>query len=124
MLTNEIADKISLTKTLAGAVLLGIATSVPELTITLRLFKLRNYNIAVGNIVGSNLFNFLILVVADCIAVNKDIYVMPGIEVIQLMICGVISTILFYIMLKFRNKKTLMICNLGIITSYLAFLLW
>lgn len=123
VLTNEISDKIELTKTWAGAILLGVATSVPELTTSLRLFKLKNYNIAVGNIVGSNLFNFLILVVADFVAINRQIYVTPGTEVMKLMICGIAAIILFYIMLRFRNKKTEIICPAGIVLSYAAFLL-
>ena len=123
VLTNEISDKMELTKTWAGAILLGVATSVPELTTSLRLFKLKNYNIAVGNIVGSNLFNFLILVAADFVAINRQIYTQPGMEVMKLMACGAAATILFYIMLKFRNKKTQIICPAGIVLSYVAFLL-
>ena len=123
VLTNEISDKLELTKTLSGAILLGVATSVPELTTSLRLFKLKNYNIAVGNIVGSNLFNFLILVVADFVTVNKQIYITPGEEVMKLMVCGIAAAALFYIMLKYRNKKTQFICPIAIVASYVAFLL-
>ena len=123
VLTNEISDKMELTKTWAGAILLGVATSVPELTVSLRLFKLKNYNIAVGNIVGSNLFNFLILVATDFVAINREIYLQPGLEVMKLMVCGVAATALFYILLKFRNKKTQLICSIGIVLSYAAFLL-
>ena len=123
VLTNEISEKLDLAKYMAGAILLGIATSIPEVTTTLRLFRLKNYNIAMGNIIGSNLFNFLILVVADLVAINREIYVTPGTEVMKLMICGVAATLLFYIMLKFRNKKTQVLCPAGIVLSYAAFLL-
>ena len=64
-LTDQISVKLNLGQGLAGALFLGIATSLPELASTITLFKMRNYNIAVGNIVGSNLFNFIILSVAD-----------------------------------------------------------
>lgn len=123
VLTNEISDKIELTKTWTGAILLGVATSVPELTTSLRLFKLKNYNIAVGNIVGSNLFNFLILVAVDFVTVNRQIYMEPGMEVIKLMVCGMVATLLFYTMLKFRNRKTQLLCPAGIVLAYAAFLL-
>ncbi len=123
VLTNEISDKLELTKTLSGAIFLGVATSVPELTTSLRLFKLKNYNIAIGNIIGSNLFNFLILVVADFVAVNRQIYVTPGAELMKLLISGIAATILFYVMLKYRNKKTQILCPAGIVLAYVAFLL-
>lgn len=122
VLTSEISDKLELTKYWAGAILLGVATSIPEVTTSLRLFKLKNINIAVGNIIGSNMFNFLILVVADMVSLHKDVYVTPGIEVIKLLVAGTIATLLFFVMLKFKNKKTQMLCPLGIIACYGAFL--
>lgn len=122
VLTNEISNKLELTKYWAGAILLGVATSIPEVTATLRLFRLRNINIAVGNIIGSNLFNFLILVVADMVSLHKDVYVTPEFEVIKLMIAGVVATVMLYIMLRFKNKKTQVFCSAGIIVAYLGFL--
>ncbi len=123
VLTNEISVKLELTKSVAGAVLLGVATSVPEVTATSRLFRLKNFNIAVGNIIGSNLFNFLILVVADVLAVRSDIYVTPEFGVVKLLAAGIIATTLLYVMLRFKGKKTQVLCSLGIISSYFAFLL-
>ena len=123
VLTSEISEKLELTKSLAGAIFLGVATSIPEVTATLRLFKLKNINIAVGNIIGSNLFNFLILVVADMVSLKRNIYITPEMEVFQLMAAGMVSTLLFYVMLKYKNKKTQIICPVGIIASYAAFLL-
>ena len=123
VLTSEISDKLELTKSLAGAIFLGVATSIPEVTATLRLFKLKNINIAVGNIIGSNLFNFLILVVADMVSLKRNIYITPEMEVFQLMAAGMVSTLLFYVMLKYKNKTTQVVCPLGIIASYVTFLL-
>ncbi len=124
VLTNEISNKLELTKYWAGAILLGVATSIPEVTTSLRLFKLKNINIAVGNIIGSNLFNFLILVVADIVSLKKDVYVTPELEVVKLLIAGIVATLLFFVMLKYRNKKTQTMCPLGIIACYAAFLLF
>ena len=122
VLTNEISNKLELTKFWAGAILLGVATSVPEVTATLRLFRLKNINIAVGNIIGSNLFNFLILVVADMVSVTKAVYITPEMEVIKLMFAGIAATIMLYVMLRFKNKKTQFFCSAGIIAAYMGFL--
>ena len=43
-----------------GAILLGITTSLPEVVTTFSLIKLNNYNMAISNIIGSNIFNFLV----------------------------------------------------------------
>ena len=48
-----------------GAILLGITTSLPEVVTTFSLIKLNNYNMAIYNIIGSNIFNFLVLSISD-----------------------------------------------------------
>ena len=63
--TDAIASRYKIGTTLAGALLLGVATSLPELTSSINLAKLGNFNAMTGNILGSNLFNFAILTVAD-----------------------------------------------------------
>lgn len=64
-ITNEFSG---LGDTFAGALFLGVATSLPELTATITLCKKRNYNAAIGDIVGSSVFNFFILSIADLIS--------------------------------------------------------
>ncbi len=63
--TDIIAETYNIGATLAGALLLGVATSLPELTSSIELARLGNFNAMAGNILGSNLFNFAILTVAD-----------------------------------------------------------
>ncbi|TMW74045.1 sodium:calcium antiporter [Alteribacter natronophilus] len=48
-----------------GSFLIAAATSLPEVVTVLVALRLANYNMAVGNILGSNVFNMLILVLAD-----------------------------------------------------------
>jgi len=54
--------------TIAGAIFLGVATSLPEVISTFHLFKLKNLNAGLGNMIGSCTFNFLILAFADVIS--------------------------------------------------------
>lgn len=122
-LTDQISVKLSLGQGLAGALFLGIATSLPELASTITLFKMRNYNIAVGNIVGSNLFNFIILAVADVLSLGSGVYALPDDKTIALLIFGLVATPLFWIMLRFKNRTTQGVCSVGIIGCYVAFLL-
>lgn len=46
-------------ETLVGLTVVGIGTSIPELTVTMTALKSRQTGIAVGNLIGSNIFNFL-----------------------------------------------------------------
>ncbi|WP_234400622.1 sodium:calcium antiporter [Virgibacillus senegalensis] len=50
---------------LAGTLLLAVATSLPELTATVSAAAIGNADIAIGNGLGSIIFNFLVLFVLD-----------------------------------------------------------
>jgi len=68
-MTDLIKHEIAwLNGTIAGAIFLGVATSLPEVISTFHLFKLKNLNAGLGNMIGSCTFNLLILVFADVIS--------------------------------------------------------
>lgn len=65
-LADEIADRTGVGKGLIGAILLGTATSLPELiTSASSIAIVGNPDLALGNIFGSNLFNLLIIAILD-----------------------------------------------------------
>ena len=121
-ITDELSVRLNLGKTVAGALFLGVATSLPETASTFTLFKIKNYDIAVGNIVGSCLFNFTILSVADFFYRGGGIYTIADTSTMNLIIFASVASVLAGVLLKFRNKATAIICPVGIIASYIAFL--
>ncbi|MBQ5590130.1 MAG: cation transporter [Clostridia bacterium] len=122
--TDKIAIEFNLGAGIAGAIFLGVATSLPELVSTASLFKMKNYNIAIGNIIGSNIFNFFILSVADvCYFGEKSVYDYSDPKNINLLIFGLIASVLMLLGFKFKNKITQVICPLAVIACYVAFLL-
>ena len=125
--TDIIAARLNLCASLAGALLLGIATSLPELTSCVSLVKIGNFNVSVGNIVGSNLFNFLIIFISDVLFIGGTVYDFAESQTRNLVIFGIISTILLLTVLKIKdkvkNKYILYIPSIGIIVSYLLFMI-
>ena len=122
--TDEIATRLHLGEGLAGAIFLGIATSLPELASTVALFRIKNYNIAIGNIIGSNIFNFIILAVADLVYFGShSVYDFSDPKNINLLVFGLASMLIFVFMAKFKNKATQIFCSLGMLACYFAFLL-
>ena len=121
-ITDELSVRLNLGKTVAGALFLGVATSLPETASPFTLFKIKNYDIAVGNIVGSCLFNFTILSVADFFYRGGGIYTIADTSTMNLIIFASVASVLAGVLLKFRNKATAIICPVGIIASYIAFL--
>lgn len=129
--TDLISIKLKLGAGLAGALFLGIATSLPELTSSISLARMENFNMVTGNIVGSNLFNFLILFIADVLYLGDGIYNFADRQNINLVLFGAIATIFMGILLALNSKKKIkknmivsVLLSIGIITSYVLFLVF
>ena len=54
--------------TFGGSLFLGVATSLPEVTATITLFRKKNFDAAYGDIFGSCVFNIIILALADALS--------------------------------------------------------
>lgn len=121
-ITDDIAERLDLGAGLAGALFLGVATSLPEVTSTIALFRIRNYNIAVGNIIGSNVFNFFVLGIADFVSSGQGVYSFADEKVQHLLIFGSIAMPLVAAMLLSRRPAVRALCAAGMVVCYLLFL--
>ena len=122
-ITDDIAERLHLGSGLAGALFLGVATSLPEVTSTISLFRMRNFDIAFGNIAGSNVFNYVVLALADVLYAGGSVYHFGDEKVVNLTIFGLLSTAGVFVMLKSRSWWMKAIMALGTIACYFAFLL-
>ena len=122
-ITDDLATKYNIGAGLAGAIFLGVATSLPEVSSTIALIRMRNFNIAVGNIVGSNLFNFLILCVADILCFGQSVYDYSDAKVVGLLEFGLFATIAALPMLYSRKKWVKATTAIAAVACYIAFLL-
>lgn len=122
-ITDIIANKLQLGVTVSGAIFLGIATSLPELSSVIALIKINNYNAAFGNIVGSNLFNFMVLCFSDFMYTKGSIYIHDA-QLQYLLGFGIIA-MLATLGLYFFNKKPwiVILCGLLILSCYITSIL-
>lgn len=67
-LTDGISVKYNLGASFGGALFLGVATSLPELTSTINLARKKNFQAAYSDLIGSCIFNFLILTFSDALS--------------------------------------------------------
>ena len=121
-ITDAIAIRYNLGVGLAGAIFLGVATSLPEVASTIALVRIRNYDIAVGNIVGSNLFNFLVLCTADFFT-RGDVYDYTDFNVVKLLFFGATASLFTIPMLKCKGWVVRSLCAVAIVACYWGFLL-
>lgn len=61
----QLADALGWNRSFIGTLLVAAATSLPELAVTLSALRIRALDMAVGNLLGSNLFNAAIVAVDD-----------------------------------------------------------
>ena len=70
---SRIADEMGWTRTFVGTLLVAGATSLPEIVVTLAALRLRALDMAIGGLLGSNLFDLLIVAVDDVFYVKGPI---------------------------------------------------
>ncbi|WP_314733408.1 hypothetical protein [Anaerobacillus sp. CMMVII] len=71
---DVLSERTSLGGMLIGTIFLAGATSLPEVTTSLTAIGINNPDLAVGNVLGSNLFNLLIIASFDLYFRNKQIF--------------------------------------------------
>ncbi|CDQ19162.1 cation:H+ antiporter [Halobacillus karajensis] len=62
---DQLAQQTGMNSSFVGSFLIAASTSLPELITVLVALKLANYDMAVGSILGSNLFNLQLLAITD-----------------------------------------------------------
>jgi cation:H+ antiporter len=62
---GRIADEMGWSSTFVGTLLIAGATSLPEVVVTLAALRLRALDMAIGGLLGSNLFDILIIAIDD-----------------------------------------------------------
>lgn len=72
--SGNIADDTGINETLAGALLSGVVTSLPELVTTVAAVRQGALTLAVGDIVGGNFFDVLFVLFADVFYLSGSIF--------------------------------------------------
>ena len=105
-----------------GAFLIGITTSLPEVVSVYTLLRINNFNLAFASIIGSNIFNLLILAIADICYRDGSIYFFSDNQ--NLLIAKVnlyIGLIVFIYLMRKRitNKFIYLLPSIAIVFIYL-----
>jgi cation:H+ antiporter len=97
---RELAALTGLGQTFLGTWLVGLTTSLPELVSSLAAIRLGAFDLAVGNLFGSNAFNMLIFPVLDLAEPRGSIFavvdpghVVSGISAVVLMSLGLAAIV-------------------------------
>ncbi len=123
------ADKISrlypkFSSSSIGAMLLGITTSLPEVVTTYALLKLNNFNMAISNMLGSNIFNFLVLAISDLFIKNNYIYSYSDKYSLFYVFGGILLTTLLSISIMTKVNKKIIYIFISMLMISIYFIVW
>ncbi len=103
---DKIATITGLGSTFVGSFLIAASTSLPEAVAVLIAIQLRNYNLAIGSILGSNLFNILILIGSDVFYRQSTILsAVSSVNSITAMAIFVLNLLVLYSLLRIKFTK-------------------
>lgn len=124
IVVNNIAlNNSRFSSSLIGAVLLGITTSLPEVVSYYTLIVIKNYDLALSNIIGSNFFNLFVLSIGDLV-LDANIYNFTDSKSYILILLVSFFTIISLLQnIKSSNRYNFLyfIPSLIIVTLYLLF---
>ena len=101
---DRIAVQTGLGDTFVGSIFLALATSLPELIVTLSALQMGALDLGIGNVFGSNMVNILIL--AFCSLIDPRGPILYGVRHVHIL-TGLCSIVMVFIALKGieQNKK-------------------
>ena len=116
---SEIAISLGMSENLVGLTIVAIGTSLPELITSVMAMKKGENDIAVGNVLGSNIFNML-LIVGSAAAINP--MTVSLFSMIDLMF--IIVTLLIFIALTYKKQEVNKWNGIIFIIIYVSYIIY
>lgn len=121
---QEIAAATGWKTTFVGTLLIAGATSVPEMVVTVSALRLGAVDLAIGNLLGSNLFDILILAVDDLAYRKGPLYAAAAPAQAVTAFAGVIMSGIFVVAMltkpETRPMGTVRWASLSLLLVYVA----
>ena len=115
----KLALAFGMSESLIGLTIVAVGTSLPELATSAVAAYKKNTDIAVGNVVGSNIFNILFV-----LGVSAVIKPLPFLQTSNLDIGMVVfsSILLFGFMFSFKRKSVDRLEGFGLLGLYMVYI--
>ncbi|WP_119459218.1 sodium:calcium antiporter [Rhodospirillaceae bacterium SYSU D60014] len=105
---DAIAAKTGLGSSFVGAVFVAIATSLPEISTVLSAMRLRQYEMAISDIFGTNLFDLVLIFVVDVVYVGGLVLDEVGRFSSFAALLGIAVTTIYIVGLIERKDRTML----------------
>ncbi len=118
-----IANLIGLSEFVISATVIAIGTSLPELVTSLSAAYHRNLDMAVGNIVGSNIFNILLVLGITAVIKPMSAPLLIGVDILYLIGLSIVLFSFLVIGKKYELERWQGISLVLIYIGYITFII-
>lgn len=126
---TQIADQTGMGNNLMGFLFVSAATSMPELSAIIGAIRHKRYELAIGEVFGSNLFNFALILVIHIVASSPPVLELAGPFEAMAALLALLMSGVFVLGLVERRDRTIFrmgedsIAVIAVYAAGLAFLL-
>ncbi|MDP3086389.1 MAG: sodium:calcium antiporter, partial [Rubrivivax sp.] len=115
---DGLAQQMGWSRSFVGTLFMAFVTTLPEIAVTLSALRLRALDMAIGNLLGSNLFNVTILAIDDIFYTRGPLLrdaapVHAGTAVTAIVMSGLVMRP------QGRGLRVLSWISVGLLTTYL-----
>jgi len=116
---SAIAQQLGMSQNLIGLTIVAIGTSLPELVTSIVATKKGELDIATGNVIGSNIFN-LLLIIGASVAINP--MVVSTVAIIDIMFT--VAVVILFVILTGKNESLDKVKGIPLILIYVAYIIY
>lgn len=115
---SAIAQQLGMSENLIGLTIVAVGTSLPELVTSVVATKKGELDIATGNVIGSNIFNILLILGTSAVISPMTVSTVAIYDIIFM-----IFTVLVFILLTFKDKVLTKGKGLPLVILYIAYII-
>ena len=122
MIGEEISLATGWGESSVGSLFIGFTTTLPEITVSFAAMRMGAVDMAVANMIGSNLFNMIIIPVDDLLYLPGSILASVSESHLITALAVILMTVIFVSGLRFRPKRFFRLswCNVSLIVLFLV----
>lgn len=121
---KEIADIMNWQESFVGVIFLAFVTSFPELIVSISTAKIGAFDMFLGNIIGSNLFNVGIIFIIDIFYLKGDILSFVSKNNISAgIIAMIMNFVVFFAIVRRSRRKIFNFVSINAIILFVLFIL-
>ena len=113
-----IAEQLGMSQNLIGLTVVAVGTSLPELVTSLVATKKGEFDIAVGNVIGSNIFNLLLIVGASTVISPMTVSMVAIYDLLFMIVAALI-----FIWLTMRSESLTKIKGIPLVILYVGYII-